>query len=421
MAYQERAWLTPPAPADGPEAASAPDFSILSFNLLAQDLLRLHSHLYHECDTSSLSWEARRQMLREELLYFHADIICLQEAQMDHFTGFFLPFFAQEGYEAHFFPRVRRTDGCAVAFNTAVFQLLDANALVNVVYSCPEMEDFDVGNVGQIVFLRHLATGRVVCVGNTHIYFNPRRCDIKLLQIAMLFHRIQSESAARDLLGCPLLICGDFNLQPSSLIYNYIVHGSISYCALNRATASKRPRPSLMMHAEHTPFGHHFGNDQLPVWLASMVLQSQDSLEAPRCGLGAGTFGERRRRSSACHIHPFVFEDITAAINQTDVHTHESDHSRSSTPTSPAVNCHTLVHPFALTSTYLHIDRAGTKEMTTKFDWETVDFIFFSKKELVLRESLSLLTASRVRELGGMPGPAFPSDHQSLAARFSFA
>jgi mRNA deadenylase 3'-5' endonuclease subunit Ccr4 len=156
---------------------------VLSFNLLAQDLLRLHSHLYHECDTDSLSWEARSGMLREELLFFNADIICLQEAQVDHFTAFFQPLFSSEGFQSSFFPRVGRTDGCAVAFKTSVFSLVDENALINLVYACPEMHSFGVGNVAQIMLLRHLATDRVLCVANTHIFFNPSRCDVKLLQV----------------------------------------------------------------------------------------------------------------------------------------------------------------------------------------------------------------------------------------------
>lgn len=78
------------------------------------------------------------------------------------------------------------------------------------------------------------------------------------------------------------------------------------------------------------------------------------------------------------------------------------------------------MHPFELASAYSHVDACGTNEMTTKFDCETVDFLFYSPRHLRITHTLQLLSPQRVRQLGGMPGPHFASDHQCLAARFAW-
>ena len=224
----------------------------MSFNLLAEDLLRKHFHLYGDCDTRSLSWERRSQMLLEEIAYWNLDIVCLQEVQNDHYASCYAPFLANRGYAAFFLPRAARTDGCAIAFKKNKFAPLDEDSFIAMVYDFgANSRDLNFGNVGQIAFLKYLgeqeetekrneeteasendqlgesvlrwadqsggdesvADGaprstmeadqekqhwgfvqdgvreeRIVCIANTHILFDPGRCHVKLLQVLILFH-----------------------------------------------------------------------------------------------------------------------------------------------------------------------------------------------------------------------------------------
>lgn len=60
----------------------------------------------------------------------------------------------------------------------------------------------------------------MICVANTHLLFNPKRGDIKLGQLTVLFQGIEeiiksSKSDPNAII--PVAICGDFNFTTDSL------------------------------------------------------------------------------------------------------------------------------------------------------------------------------------------------------------
>lgn len=87
-------------------------------------------------------------------------------------------------------------------------------------------------NIAQIVVLESLSrsnnarsAGRsMLCVVNTHLYSNHQRADVKLWQTINLIREIQQFLSTRDL---ALLICGDFNSEPSSSVYKFITERNI--------------------------------------------------------------------------------------------------------------------------------------------------------------------------------------------------
>lgn len=75
----------------------------------------------------ALNWEYRRELILRQLLEFGADVIALQELELDQFETFFQPKLNQLAhYEAIFEPKSRartmdsqkrrRVDGCAIFF-----------------------------------------------------------------------------------------------------------------------------------------------------------------------------------------------------------------------------------------------------------------------------------------------------------------
>lgn len=85
-------------------------------------------------------------------------------------------------------------------------------------------------NIAQIVVLESLSRpansrGRpLLCVVNTHIYSNNQQADVKLWQTMNLIREVQQFVTARDL---ALMICGDFNSEPNSAVYEFVMNRQI--------------------------------------------------------------------------------------------------------------------------------------------------------------------------------------------------
>lgn len=84
-------------------------------------------------------------------------------------------------------------------------------------------------NIAQVTVFESLMqsrrhAGSSLCVVNTHLYSNQNRPDVKLWQTAVLIHEMEQFVSHRDV---GLIICGDFNSEPESAVYEFIRNGSI--------------------------------------------------------------------------------------------------------------------------------------------------------------------------------------------------
>ena len=88
-------------------------------------------------------------------------------------------------------------------------------------------------NVAQIVVLEALrpvrpgmspnsARDNRICIANTHLYSNVQRADVKLWQAVNLIRELRQFVFQRDV---PLLLCGDFNSEPESAVYEFLMTG----------------------------------------------------------------------------------------------------------------------------------------------------------------------------------------------------
>ena len=66
--------------------------------------------------------------------------------------------------------------------------------------------------------------GKFVCVVNTHLYSNHLYPDVKLWQAVALLSELENFLMRHDL---PLIICGDFNSEPKSAVYQYLSEGRV--------------------------------------------------------------------------------------------------------------------------------------------------------------------------------------------------
>ncbi|KAM6367174.1 protein angel homolog 2 isoform 7-T9 [Alca torda] len=61
------------------------DFTVMSYNILSQNLLEDNSHLYKHCRQRLLIWTYRFPNILQEIKQLDADVLCLQEVQEDHY------------------------------------------------------------------------------------------------------------------------------------------------------------------------------------------------------------------------------------------------------------------------------------------------------------------------------------------------
>lgn len=85
-------------------------------------------------------------------------------------------------------------------------------------------------NIAQIVVLESLSRPNnnrarpLLCVVNTHILSNNQLADVKLWQTMNLIREVQQFVTQRDL---ALMICGDFNSEPMSAVYDFVINHAL--------------------------------------------------------------------------------------------------------------------------------------------------------------------------------------------------
>ncbi|XP_058605594.1 protein angel homolog 1 isoform X3 [Onychostoma macrolepis] len=212
------------------------DFSIMSYNILAQDLLEANPQLYTHCPEEVLVWDQRLWTILKELQIWEPDIICLQEVQEDHFLEQIYPVLTDMGYTCIYKRRTgAKTDGCAVCYHSDRFTQLSINLLE---FRQSDCELLDRDNVGIVLLLQPTAGQNEVfspiCVANTHLLFNPRRGDVKLAQLAIVFAEIDImiKKCRSEGRRCEVVLCGDFNALPNSPLWNFITTGQLYYHGL---------------------------------------------------------------------------------------------------------------------------------------------------------------------------------------------
>ncbi|CAL1535696.1 unnamed protein product [Lymnaea stagnalis] len=187
-----RCWDTLCSPGPSPGAM---EFTIMSYNILADELLWLHQDLYSQCHDKHKEWPNRSKALLTQILAHNADIVCLQEVQEAHWVKDICKTLEAYGYKGKFKKKDNdQTDGCAILYKEKKFRLLKC-----VPVSFMRGGILDRGNIGLILILEpqsSVYSGKVdkVCVATTHLLFNPRRGDVKLAQLMVLLAEIDKHA-----------------------------------------------------------------------------------------------------------------------------------------------------------------------------------------------------------------------------------
>ncbi|XP_045307570.1 protein angel homolog 1 isoform X3 [Leopardus geoffroyi] len=395
--------------AQGLEAGDGPQFqfTLMSYNILAQDLMQQSSELYLHCHPDILNWNYRFANLMQEFQHWDPDILCLQEVQEDHYWEQLEPSLRMMGFTCFYKRRTGcKTDGCAVCYKPTRFRLLCASP---VEYFRPGLELLNRDNVGLVLLLQPLVPeglGQVsvapLCVANTHVLYNPRRGDVKLAQMAILLAEVDKVARLSDGSHCPIILCGDLNSVPDSPLYNFIRDGELQYHGMPAWKVSGQEDFSHQLYQRKL---------QAPLWPSSLGIT--DCCQYI-------TFCHPKRSERPAGWAESVLEEDTLEPE----------------PVLPRT-VGTIQHSLHLTSVYTHfLPQHGRPEVTTMplGLGTTVDYIFFSAEScenrnrtdrrlcqdgtLKLLGRLSLLSEEILWAANGLPNPFCSSDHLCLLASF---
>ncbi|SCW01367.1 LAFE_0D11012g1_1 [Lachancea fermentati] len=227
-------------------------FTMLSYNTLCQHYAT--PKMYRYTPSWALSWDYRREKLKEQVLSYLTDVVCLQEVESKTYEEFWVPLMKEHGYTGVFHAKTRartmqskdskKVDGCCVFFKDAEFKLIFKDS---VDFSSAWMkhkkfqrtEDYlnramNKDNVALVVKLQHLKSNEQIWVATTHLHWDPQFNDVKTFQVGVLLDYM--EKLLKDQSGCstaqevkkvPVVICGDFNSQLDSAVYELLSTGSV--------------------------------------------------------------------------------------------------------------------------------------------------------------------------------------------------
>ncbi|KAM9798275.1 LOW QUALITY PROTEIN: protein angel homolog 2 [Neosynchiropus ocellatus] len=380
-----RCWETCGPTPRPPGGCVAFDFSVLSYNILSQQLLEDNAYLYRHCPPQVLSWDHRLPNLLAEIQQLDPDVLCLQEVQEDHYQDRIRPALQAQGFQCEFKKRTgSKPDGCAVAFRAARLSLVSSHP---VEFYRPGDALLDRDNVGVVLLLRPGGPGSVappLCVANTHPALQPRRGDVKLAQLAVLLAEIRRvATAAPDGSLCPVLLCGDLNSTPWSPLYSFLTTGRLQYQGLEISMVSGQENGSRGQRLLQSPIWSH----SLGISQQCQYQSQQPTVEEAVSGLSVGELGR------------------------------------------PPADSWTLEHGIPLRSSYRHrLLPDGRPEVSTFHSRTamTVDYILYSPESscspsgrgLQLLGRLSLVGRSELVAVNGLPNQRHSSDHLPLLARF---
>ncbi|XP_016092892.1 protein angel homolog 1 isoform X2 [Sinocyclocheilus grahami] len=407
------------------DTAAVFDFSIMSYNILAQDLLEANPQLYTHCPEEVLVWDQRLRTILKELQIWEPDIICLQEVQEDHFLEQIYPVLTDMGYTCIYKRRTgTKTDGCAVCYHSDRFTQLSINLLE---FRQSDCELLDRDNVGIVLLLQPMAGQNEafspICVANTHLLFNPRRGDVKLAQLAIVFAEIDImiKKCRSEGRRCEVVLCGDFNALPNSPLWNFITTGQLYYHGLPAWMVSGQLDLSYKIH--HMRLFSPLWPSSLGITDGCQYRSDAQTAASDNRQYSAEFLCQLRYCPAAC-VRPADLELMPGVTDKTpDPEDMDMFSSRFG---------HALHHALSLRSAYSPVQPDTQTAVVSSLNSEggaMVDYIFFSSRRtgsaaaeesaagLKLLGRLSLLSAADLWSLRGLPNEAFPSDHLSLIVK----
>ncbi|KAL0594170.1 Nocturnin [Plecturocebus cupreus] len=180
-----------------------------------------------QCPVEALKWEERKCLILEEILAYQPDILCLQE--VDHYFDTFQPLLSRLGYQGTFFPKPwspcldvehnNGPDGCALFFLQNRFKLINS---ANIRLTAMTLKTNQVA-IAQTLECKE--SGRQFCIAVTHLKARTGWERFRSAQGCDLLQNLQNITQGAKI---PLIVCGDFNAEPTEEVYKHFASSSLN-------------------------------------------------------------------------------------------------------------------------------------------------------------------------------------------------
>jgi len=200
----------------------------MTWNALADSL----ADSFPDVDKKYLTWEYRKGLIMQVIEENSYDIVCLQE--VEHFNDFYQPEMEKLGYEGIFQSKFSEDnverDGVALMWKKSKFEKKNHD----IIRYTPNDTQL------AIISLLYGKSGKnvpSVCVATTHLKASIGFEDKRKTQGVSLLESVDKVNTEKY----PVVICGDFNDTPDSLVCNkFRKHFSSAYSGESWTTWKKR-------------------------------------------------------------------------------------------------------------------------------------------------------------------------------------
>uniref|UniRef100_A0A8C0S585 Nocturnin n=1 Tax=Canis lupus familiaris TaxID=9615 RepID=A0A8C0S585_CANLF len=206
--------------------SSHPPIRVMQWNILAQALGEGKDN-FVQCPVEALKWEERKCLILEEILAYQPDILCLQE--VDHYFDTFQPLLSRLGYQGTFFPKPwspcldvehnNGPDGCALFFLQNRFKLVNS---ANIRLTAMTLK---TNQVAIVQTLECKESSRQFCIAVTHLKARTGWERFRSAQGCDLLQNLQNITQGAKI---PLIVCGDFNAEPTEEVYKHFASSSLN-------------------------------------------------------------------------------------------------------------------------------------------------------------------------------------------------
>lgn len=376
----------PPPPEDRAyislDDADTPDsekFNVLSWNILCDRAATQSAYGY--TPSEALGWSRRRGVILDEVRQRNADIVCLQEVDVENYAEYFRPNLANDDYRGVYWPKARaqtmaekeskNVDGCATFYRNSKFILLDKQLIVfsREAINRPDMKgEHDIYNrvmprdhIAVVTFLENRQTGARVIVVNVHLAWEPWYRDVKVVQVAIMMDQLSK-------------IAEKYSKWPACTdkeVFRFA----------NEDTPDGAAEP---VKAELAPSMKYDDGTQIPMLICSDMNSTRDSGVYELVSQGSLS-------KSHADLTGYKYGDFTR---------------------------NGMNHPFNLKSSYGVIGELPFTDYTTDFK-ETIDYVWYSTNSLQVTGLLGEVDPDYLRRVPGFPNYHFPSDHVALWVEFA--
>ncbi|KAF2717397.1 hypothetical protein K431DRAFT_233261 [Polychaeton citri CBS 116435] len=353
-------------------------FSVLSWNTLCDRAATQAAYGYAPAEW--LSWDLRKSSILEEIQHRDADVVALQEVDIESYNEFFRPNLAQSDYKGVYWPKSRAqtmgekeakvVDGCATFYKNSKYILLDKQLIIfsREAINRPDMKgEHDIYNrvmprdhIAVVILLENRRTGSRLMVVNVHLAWQPWLKDVKVIQVAIMMEQLAKISEQWS----KMPPCKDKEVF------------KFSSDVAEDGEADKKPEPAPSMKYDD--------GTQIPLIICSdfnstresgvVELITQGSLSNSHSDLGSYKYGDFTR--------------------------------------------HGMSHPFSLKSSYSSIGEMPFTNYTPDFR-EVIDYVWYSSTALHPTGLLGEIDPEYMKKVPGFPNYHFPSDHIDLMVEFS--